>query len=92
MIVVVALNAMLQPTFFTPYSITSNFATFVPLALVAIAQTIVVVSGGLDLSLGAIVAFSSVTAVTIMDGRDDRIWLGFLAPSVSARRAACSTG
>jgi ribose transport system permease protein len=76
--IAIALNAILQPTFFTRYSITSNFATFVPLVLVAIAQTIVVVGGGLDLSLGAIVALSSVLAVTIMGGRGDHIWLGFL--------------
>ncbi|HEY5112879.1 MAG TPA: ABC transporter permease [Coriobacteriia bacterium] len=76
--IAVTLDAILQPTFFTLYSITSNFATFVPLVLVAIAQTIVVVGGGLDLSLGAVVALSSVLAVTIMGGRGDRIGLGFL--------------
>jgi len=77
LVIAVVLNAILQPTFFSLYSITSNFATFVPLVLVAIAQAIVVVGGGLDLSLGAIVALSSVVAVTVMGGEDGRVGLGF---------------
>lgn len=76
--VVVVVNAILQPTFFSLYSITSNFATFVPLVFVAVAQTVVVISGGLDLSLGAIVALSSVIAVTVMQGDNSRAGLGFL--------------
>lgn len=79
LVVAIVINAILQPTFFTLYSITSNFATFVPLVLVAIAQTVVVISGGLDLSLGAVVALSSVVAVTVMNGRDDMVAVGFLA-------------
>ena len=70
LLIVVTVNALLQPTFFTVYSLTSNFATFVPLVLVAVAQAIVVISGGLDLSVGAVVALASVVAVTVMDGRN----------------------
>ena len=57
LILAVVINAALQPTFFTQYSLTSNFATFVPLVFAAIAQAIVIIGGGIDLSLGAQVAF-----------------------------------
>jgi ribose transport system permease protein len=87
LVVAIVINAILQPTFFTLYSITSNFATFVPLVLVAIAQTVVVIGGGLDLSLGAVVALSSVVAVAVMNGRDDMVGVGFLA--ALAVGAAC---
>lgn len=84
---VIALNAALQPTFFTEYSITSNFATFAPLVLVAIGQAIVVIGGGLDLSVGANLAVSSVVALHVMDGNDSLILPGMLAGIATG--AAC---
>jgi ribose transport system permease protein len=72
-------NASVQRTFFTPFSIMSNFATFTPLVLVAIAQAIVIIGGGLDLSLGANMALSSVVALQVMNGQESRIWMGVLA-------------
>lgn len=79
LIAVVIINILVQPTFFTLYSFTSNFATFVPLIFAAIAQAIIVISGGLDLSIGAQVALISVIALRVMDGQDSRILLGLVA-------------
>lgn len=79
LLAVTTLNAVLQPTFFTAYSLTSNFATFTPLVIVAIAQAIVIIGGGLDLSIGMIVALSSVVGVVVMDGDPNRAALGMLA-------------
>lgn len=71
-------SAMVRTNFFSQYSISSTFATFVPLVLVAMAQAIVVIAGGLDLSLGAIAALSSVTALTVMNGQDNMVFVGLL--------------
>lgn len=87
LLVAVGINAFLQDTFFTQYSLTSNFATFAPLVFAAIAQAIIVISGALDLSLGAQVALISVVALKVMDGDDSRILLGLLA--ALATGAAC---
>ena len=76
LLVAVAANAILQPTFFTSYSLTSNFATLVPLVLIALAQTVVVLTGGIDLAIGATVTLASVVAVVVMDGRPERLVLG----------------
>jgi len=76
------LNIIYQPTFFTRFSITSNFATFTPLVLMAIAQGIIIIGGGIDLSIGANLALSSVVALTVMDNDPSRIWLGLLAAIV----------
>lgn len=70
---------VLQPNLLSPYGVASTFATFLPLVLVAVAQAIVVIGGGLDLSAGAIVALSSVVAVQVMQGQDGSVLLGFLA-------------
>lgn len=79
LVAAVAVNAAVQSTFFTLYSFTSNFATFVPLVFAALAQAVVVLGGGLDLSIGAQIAFISVVSLKVMDGQDSRIALGLLA-------------
>lgn len=66
--VAVAVNAWLAPNFFSSYSIRSNFATFVPLVAAAIGQTVIVLGGGIDLSLGALITLASVVGVVLMDG------------------------
>jgi len=42
-----------------------------PVALAAVAQAIVVMSGGIDLSIGPMMAFTSVTAAVLMKGQSD---------------------
>lgn len=76
LVLAVVTNAVLQSTFFTLYSLTSNLATFVPLVFAALAQAFVILGGGLDLSIGAITALSSVTALVVMGGDNARIPLG----------------
>lgn len=71
--------AILQPNLLTPYGVSSTFATFLPLVLVAVAQSFVVIGGGLDLSAGAIVALSSVVAVQAMRGEEGTALVGFVA-------------
>ncbi|WP_062464191.1 ABC transporter permease [Demequina soli] len=92
LIVVTALNVALQPTFFTTYSLTSNFATFAPLVFAAVAQAVVVIGGGLDLSIGSIVALASVVALTVMDGEPSRVAIGVLAAIVTGVIAGAING
>jgi len=47
-----------------------------PLALAATAQAIVVISGGIDLSIGSIMALTNVVAATFMSGQSDAYGLG----------------
>jgi ribose transport system permease protein len=47
-----------------------------PLALAAVAQTFVVISGGIDLSVASIMALTNVVAATQMLGRSDEIGVG----------------
>lgn len=66
LLVLVAVNAMLQPNLFTPNVLKSNLTVFLPLVLVAIGQTYVVLGGDIDLSVGAIVALVNVVVVTVI--------------------------
>lgn len=92
LIAVLVVNAILQPTFFSQYAIASNASTFLPLILVATAQAIVVIGGGLDLSLGAIVALASVVAVQVMQGDSSRLLLGVLAAVGTGAIAGLANG
>ena len=79
LLIAIAINAWLAPNFFTGYSISSNFATFVPLVAAAIGQTIIVLGGGIDLSLGALITLSSVVGVVLMDGEPANLPVAVLA-------------
>jgi ribose transport system permease protein len=61
LVLLVAVNAILQPNFFSYQVFRINFMTFTPLILVSLAQATVILSGAVDLSLGA--GISLVTAV-----------------------------
>src|SRR5919112_4170118 len=85
LVVAGAINFYLQPNFFQPGILSGNLLLFVPLMLVAVGQTSVVIGGGIDLSLGAIVSMANVIFVSLMgqEASPSRILLalaaGFLA-------------
>jgi ribose transport system permease protein len=72
-------NAALQPRFFTLPVVKSNIMTFTPLILLAIAQAIIVVSGGIDLSIGTGVTLINVTIASLMQDGTGSILLALLA-------------
>jgi ribose transport system permease protein len=71
LIILFIVNATIQPNFFTMRSFRSNFMTFTPLILVAIAQGIIILSGSLDLSLGSAISMFTVFIAYYMT--DDNI-------------------
>src|ERR687897_713666 len=66
LVVTVGINYYLQPNFFQPGILSGKLLLFVPLMLVAVGQTAVVIGGGIDLSLGAIVSMANVIFVSLM--------------------------
>jgi len=46
-----------------------------PLAFAAVAQAVVVIAGGIDLSIGSMMALTSVVAATLMDGQSPEFGL-----------------
>ncbi|MCL6600723.1 MAG: ABC transporter permease, partial [Alicyclobacillus macrosporangiidus] len=65
-IVILALYIFDQPDFFTVYGPQSLFNQIITLCIVALGQTIVILTAGIDLSVGAIVGFANSLAATIM--------------------------
>jgi ribose transport system permease protein len=69
LVVVLVAYQQLDPTLWQPATITILSAQFLPLILAAIAQTIVMLTGGIDLSLGAVLSLGmAVFAVQTADG------------------------
>lgn len=61
------LNANKQANFFEGEVLGQNLRTYLPAMLVAAAQTVVVLGGGIDLSLGAMVSLLDVIMVSMLD-------------------------
>lgn len=70
LLVLSAVNAVLQPSFLRVGVLVSNIAAFLPMALVATGQTYVVLASDIDLSAGAIVSLVNVVVVSIIQGLD----------------------
>ena len=62
---------LIQPTY-GPTGIQGLAISVLPLALAAVAQAIVVISGGIDLSIGSMMALTSVVAAAYMQDQSDQ--------------------
>lgn len=58
--------AIATPTFFTERNIANLMRQSATIGVIAIGQTFVIISAGIDLSVGSVVALSSVTVATLM--------------------------
>ncbi|HVO39909.1 MAG TPA: ABC transporter permease [Spirochaetia bacterium] len=66
LVLLVIVNAILQPGFFSFQVFRMNFMTFTPLVLVSLAQATVILVGAVDLSLGAGISLVSVVMASLM--------------------------
>src|SRR5450432_2494883 len=65
-------------TFWTANNIANLLRQGAMIAILAIGETFVIITGGIDLSVGAVVGFCSM-AIALMLGQDMPIWLAILA-------------
>src|SRR4051794_24348180 len=65
--------------FYDTFAIQSLATSIVPLALAAVAQTVCVVAGGIDLSIGSQMAVTSCIAAVLMQGQSDPVSIGVVA-------------
>lgn len=64
LIIAIIVNLSLQPNFFQPRVLDGNFRVFLPLMLLAAGQAVVIIGGGIDISVGAIVSVINALLVT----------------------------
>lgn len=79
LLIIIVLNFMLQPNFFDLNVLNVNLRTFTPSILVAIGEAIIILAGGVDLSVGAQMSLVNVIlAVMMEDGQSSSIVLAML--------------
>ena len=66
LVVAVALNYYFQPNFFQPRVLNGNLRVMLPLMVLAAGQALVIIAGGIDLSVGAMVSLVNVLLVTLV--------------------------
>lgn len=63
-----------------------------PFALIALGQTLVILTGGIDLSVGSIIALSAMTAAVTVKGHPERLWLSVLVAMLVGLAAGSVNG
>ena len=69
-------NLILQPNMFARETLNSNMRVFLPIILLSVGQAIVILGGGIDISVGGIVSIvNTVLATRVgLDGSPEKMW------------------
>jgi ribose transport system permease protein len=95
LLVILILFAINQNDFFTRYGPQSISNQVITLSVAALAQTIVVLSAGIDLSIGAMIGLTNSIAATIMDPITTMVgnkWLGIFITNLLVLGIGCTAG
>lgn len=76
MILAIIVNAILQPNMLALDTLNSNMRLFLPMIFLAVGQTFVMLGGGIDISVGGIVAIVNVILATRvgLEGSPELMW------------------
>lgn len=72
----IIINLILQPNMFARETLNSNMRVFLPIILLAVGQAIVILGGGIDISVGSIASIvNTVLATRVgLDGSVEKMW------------------
>ncbi|MGL4609142.1 MAG: ABC transporter permease [Trueperaceae bacterium] len=85
-IILIIISVVLQDKFFRPGVLSSNLRGLLPLMFLAIGQVMVIIGGGIDLSVGAIVSLVNAVLVTLITPESSAAQVAFTI------LAACGVG
>jgi ribose transport system permease protein len=79
-VILIVISGILQRRFYNPGVIATNLRGLLPLMFLAIGQAIVIIGGGVDLSVGAIVSLCNTVLATVImpDSGPTQIFFGIL--------------
>ncbi|MBI4582807.1 MAG: ABC transporter permease [Planctomycetes bacterium] len=67
LVVLIAVTSLVDPNFFQPISLRSVSRDMAILSLLALGQAVVIISGGIDLSVGSLLCFSGILTLSLLD-------------------------
>src|SRR5688572_11445876 len=72
----IIINLIVQPNMFAGDTLNSNLRVFLPIILMSVGQAIVILGGGIDISVGSIVSIvNTVLATRVgLDGSPEKLW------------------
>ena len=75
-VIAIVINLILQPNMFAKDTLNSNMRVFLPIILLSVGQAIVLLGGGIDISVGGVVAIvNTVLATRVgLDGSPEKMW------------------
>ncbi|OGN96441.1 MAG: ABC transporter permease [Chloroflexi bacterium RBG_13_50_21] len=76
LVISIGINLFLQPKMFDRETVNSNMRVFLPLILLAVGQAIVLLGGGIDISVGGVVSIiNTILATRVgLDGSPEKMW------------------
>lgn len=88
LIIMSVIFGIINPLFFSPDNITNLLRQVVPIMIIGIGQSFVLITGGIDLSIGSVAGMSCMLSATLMTAGHMNPWLAALITMV----ACCVTG
>ncbi len=73
-------------------NITTILIAAAPFALIALGQTVVILTGGIDLSVGSVIAMSAMASAAVAKANPDQVWLTVLTALVVGLAAGAVNG
>lgn len=73
LLVLIVVSALVSPAFLTPRFLSTLLKQAAALGIVAVGQTLAILTGGIDLSVASVMALMSVLAANLMAGQDARV-------------------
>ena len=75
-VIAILINLILQPNMFAKETLNSNMRVFLPIILLSVGQAIVLLGGGIDISVGGVVSIVNTVLATHvgLDGSPEKMW------------------
>jgi ribose transport system permease protein len=76
LVIAIIVNFILQPKMFAPDTLNSNMRVFLPIILLTVGQAVVILGGGIDISVGGIVSIiNTILATRVgLQGSPEAMW------------------
>jgi len=92
MLLVIAYFSYRSARFSTPDNLITILVAAAPFALIALGQTLVILTGGIDLSVGSVIAVSAMAGAATAKAHPGQVWMTVLARESRCSRAICQYG
>lgn len=91
-VVLMVVYGLLDPSLLTISSLSTLSIQFMPLIVASMAQTIVMLTGGIDLSIGPLISMSTAIAATLMTESVSGMMWGIVGTILAGAAAGCING